>query len=138
VRELLAFASFGPFAGGTLLARQSREGRPTVEMPGGALVSYRTLEGRLAELRERRMLLRELRDDVDLAWRGLALPALAESWRSEAQRGYAARRSDLAVDLRRAFRQLDDALTDVAASIEQVTASLDRAAAAVAQAVSPG
>ena len=57
-------------------------------------------ERRLAELRHRRMLLSGLRDDVDLAWRGLLSADLDGSWRSVAQRGYAERRRELAGELR--------------------------------------
>ncbi len=80
-------------------------------------------ERRLAELRHRRTLLRELRDDVDFAWRGLLPADLDGSWRSAAQRGYSERRRELVDELRRACRDLDDALTAVEAAIAALTAS---------------
>ena len=82
------------------------------------------LERRLGELRQRRMLLRLLRDDVDYAAGRLTAGDLTGSWRSDAQRGYDRRRSDLAGELRRAAGLLDAALTEVVAAIDQVGADL--------------
>ncbi|TFC41819.1 hypothetical protein E3T26_15485 [Cryobacterium sp. TMT1-21] len=86
----------------------------------GTFISDSGLPARLAELRERRMLLRALRDDVEIAARSLAPTDLTGSWRSAAQRGYAERRSELAGELHRAARHLEDALAAVAAEIEEV------------------
>lgn len=78
---------------------------------------------RLAALRNQRMLLRELRDDVDRAFRATAAGDLAESWRSTAQRAYAERLGELRRDLMVAWRQLDEALTVVHAAIARLTAA---------------
>jgi predicted DNA repair protein MutK len=110
-----------------------------MEIPGGRIVSgaIRTdtilsdyvLTARLDELRQRRMLLRLLRDDVDVAAGGLTAGDLTGSWRSAAQRGYDRQRSELAGELRRAAGLLDAALTEVVASIDQVGAALAQARA---------
>ncbi len=80
-------------------------------------------ERRLAELRRRRTLLRALRDDIDLVWRGLVPAEVDGSWRSAAQREYLERRGELAGELRRACRELDDALDAVNAAIALIVAS---------------
>ncbi|TFC37879.1 MULTISPECIES: hypothetical protein [unclassified Cryobacterium] len=92
-------------------------------------MTHYALEARLDELRQRRMLLRLLRDDVDRAAGQLTAGDLTGSWRSEAQRGYDRQRSDLAGELRRAAGLLDAALTEVVAAIDQVGATLAEAEA---------
>ena len=87
------------------------------------LVDPARRERRLAELRHRRMLLRGLRDDVDLAWRGLLPADVDGSWRSAAQRGYSERRRELADELRRARGDLEDAITAIEAAIAAIAAS---------------
>jgi len=77
---------------------------------------------RLWALREQRMLLRDLRDEVHLAAGSVAAADLGDSWQSAAHGGYAARLGELAGDLCRAGRQLDDALDAVHASISRLTA----------------
>lgn len=104
-------------------------------VPGDTLLADYAVEARLGELRQRRMLLRELREDVDLAANRLTAGDLTDSWRSEAQRGYDAQRGDLAGDLRRAAGLLDDALADVVTSIDEIRAARDAAAAAIPAAV---
>jgi hypothetical protein len=100
-------------------------------VPGDTVLAGYALEVRLGELRERRMLLRELREDVDLAAGRLTAGDLTGSWQSPAQRGYDAQRGDLAGDLRRAAGLLEDALADVLASIDEVRAARDAAAAPI-------
>lgn len=78
---------------------------------------------RLAALREQRMLLRELRDDVELAVRMVVAADLDGSWRSAAQRGYAQRLGELRDELRSAWHRLDDAIDAAHASISRLTAS---------------
>ncbi len=78
---------------------------------------------RLAAMREQRMLLRDLRDDVELAFRRLASTELSGSWHSAAQRGYAERMGELTNSVRFAWRQLDEALAAVNASISRLTAA---------------
>ncbi|TFC91118.1 hypothetical protein E3T28_03460 [Cryobacterium sinapicolor] len=97
-----------------------------MEIPGTILTDY-ALSARLDGLRQQRMLLRRLRDDVDIAAGGLSAGDLTGSWRSESQRGYDRRRSDLAGELRRAAGLLDTALTEVVAAIDQVGAALAEA-----------
>ncbi|MBC7442371.1 MAG: hypothetical protein H7311_07595 [Ramlibacter sp.] len=94
----------------------------------GTFLSDSGLAARLAELRERRMLLRALQGDVEIAAGALAPSDVTGSWRSAAQRGYAERRSELAGELHRAARHLDDALAGVAAAIEEATVALADAA----------
>ena len=107
-----------------------------MEIPGGTiltdtiLTTY-ALQASLDELRQRRMLLRLLRDDVASAAGRLTAGDLTGSWRSEAQRGYDRRRGDLAGELRRAAGLLDTALTEVVAAIDQVGAALAEAKAPV-------
>ncbi|TFD29600.1 hypothetical protein [Cryobacterium cryoconiti] len=105
-------------------------------IPGDTFLSDYAVEARLDGLRERRMLLRQLRDDVDLAAGRLTAADLTGSWRSPAQQGYDAQRGDLAGDLRRAAVLIDDALTAVVTSIDEIRAARD-AAAAPAPAASP-
>ena len=100
-----------------------------MEIPGGTmvpgtLVADYALAARLDELRQRRMLLRQLRDDVDFAAGRLTAGDLTGSWRSEAQRGYDRQRAALAGELRRAAGLLDAALTEVVAAIDRVGAAL--------------
>ena len=105
------------------------------------ILSHYALEARLDELRHRRMLLRLLRDDVEVAAGRLTAGDLTGSWRSEAQRGYDRQRSDLAGELRRAAGLLDTALTEVVAAIDQVGAALTEVPAeapAVAVGRAPG
>ena len=90
-------------------------------------VATYALEARLDALRQQRMLLRLLRDDVDAAASGIAAGDLTGSWRSEAQRGYDDQRNDLAGELRRAWGLLDTALTEVNAAIDEVGADLTEA-----------
>jgi len=78
---------------------------------------------RLAALREERMLLGGLLDDVERALRMVAAADLDGSWRSAAQRGYAVRLAELGADLGRAWRQLDRALFAVQAAISRLTAA---------------
>jgi hypothetical protein len=80
-------------------------------------------ERRLDELRRRRALLWALRDDIDLAWRSLLPSDINTSWRSAAQRRYLERRRELAGELRRACRELDDAVGAVNAAISESTVS---------------
>ncbi|WP_134512272.1 hypothetical protein [Cryobacterium sp. Hz7] len=107
-----------------------------MEIPGGTsstctIVTHYALEARLDELRQRRMLLRLLRDDVDMAAGRLTAGDLTGSWRSEAQRNYDRQRSDLAGELRRAAELLDAALTEVVAAIDQGGAALAEARAPI-------
>ncbi|HSP52922.1 MAG TPA: hypothetical protein VLO00_08505 [Cryobacterium sp.] len=100
-----------------------------MEIPGGTmvpgtLVADYALAARLDELRQRRMLLRLLRDDVDFAAGRLTAGDLTGSWRSEAQRGYDRQRAALAGELRRAAGLLDAALTEVVVAIDRVGAAL--------------
>lgn len=78
---------------------------------------------RLGALREERMLLVALRDDVELAVRSVAAADLNASWCSAAQRGYAEQLAELRDDLGRASRQLDEALAAVQACISRLTAA---------------
>ena len=87
------------------------------------LIDELLIDERLEMLREQRMLLRQLRDDVELAVRTVASGHLGEYWRSAAQRCYAVRLGELTDDLRGAWRQLDEALTAVHGSIARLTAS---------------
>lgn len=107
-----------------------------MEIPDTILTDY-ALTARLDELRQQRMLLRRLRDDVAVAAGGLSAGDLTGSWRSEAQQGYDRRRSDLAGELRRAAGLLDAALTEVVAAIDQVGVALAEAEA-VARVPGPG
>ena len=93
-----------------------------IEADSNVLIDPGRRERRLAELRHRRMLLRRLQDDLDLAWRALLPADLDASWRSAAQRGYSERRRELADGLRRACRELEDARAAVDASIAATTA----------------
>lgn len=90
---------------------------------GAGILDGQAAADRLAALREVRMLLRELRDDVELAVRMVAAADLAGTWRSAAQRGYAIRLGLLMGELRRAGRQLDAALASVHAAIDALTAA---------------
>ena len=90
---------------------------------GTSIFANPLIDDHLAMLREQRMLLRQLCDDVELAVRTVAASDLGEYWRSAAQRGYAERLGELTADLRGAWRQLDEALAAVHASIARLTAS---------------
>jgi len=76
---------------------------------------------RLAALREQRMLLRGILDEVGLASGLVAATDPGESWRSAAQREYIERLQELAGDLRGAARKLEAALDAVHASIATLT-----------------
>ena len=104
-------------------------------IPGDTFLSDYTAESRLDGLRERRMLLRQLREDVDLAAGRLTAGDLTGSWRSPAQQGYDAQRGDLAGDLRRAAGLIDDALTAVVTSIDEIRAAREATAARVPAAI---
>ncbi len=106
----------GAFTPGDLLAADPSAGPSVLVDPGRR-------ERRLNELRRRRTLLRSLRDDIDLAWRGLLPAEVDVSWRSAAQREYLQRRGELADELRRACRELENALAAVEATIAVVAAS---------------
>jgi len=77
---------------------------------------------RLWALAEQRMLLRGLRDEVDLASASIASADLDDSWQSDAHRGYTERLGELAGDLCRAGRQLDDALDAVHTAMSRLAA----------------
>lgn len=83
---------------------------------------------RLAALREQRMLLRELGDEVESALSrivggGLEGSALGTSWRSTSERRYTARLNELTGDLRLAWRLIDEAHGAVESSIGRMKAS---------------
>ena len=104
--------------------------------PGDTFLSDYAVEARLGELRQRRMLLRELRDDVALAAARLTAGDLTGSWRSPAQQGYDAQRGDLAGDLRRAVGLIEEALVAVVTSIDEIRAARNAAAASIPASVS--
>jgi len=94
-----------------------------VETLAAGILGGQGRDERLAALREERMLLGGLLDDVELALRMVAAADLDGSWRSAAQRRYEARLAELGADLGRAWRQLDHALFDVQAAISRLTAA---------------
>ncbi|WP_022885370.1 hypothetical protein [Glaciibacter superstes] len=68
---------------------------------------------RLAALREQRMRLAAVRDEVDASLMRHRSAAIDPAWRSDAQRAYSSKRDDLTRRLSRAQRLLDDALDAV-------------------------
>lgn len=90
------------------------------DSPGAAGQGERDAE-RLAALREQRMLLGGILDEVNLAAVLVARSDLDDSWRSAAQREYVLRLHELAGDLRAAARRLEVALDAVHAAISTLT-----------------
>ena len=97
------------------------QGLPPAGLIGDPTDAERRAE-RLSALREQRMLLHGLRDEVGLASAVVAAADLGDSWQSAAHRDYAARLGELAGDLCRAGRQLEDALDAVHTAISRLTA----------------
>ena len=90
------------------------------DSPGTAGKAERDAE-RLAALREQRMLLDGILDEVNLAAALVTRANLEDSWRSAAQREYVLRLHELAGDLRGAARRLEVALDSVHAAILTLT-----------------
>ena len=78
----------------------------------------------LARLRQQRILLTGLRDEVEAAGRRVATQEADGTWRSAAQRAYGRRLTELAGELQGVWRAVDDALSAADAAIDAVKAEL--------------